>query len=372
MNNEQRPKAPHPSPLTPHQVLNQAEVESLLSGAGATRLRSREKVSRYDPRHTMRVVEDPLRAVRTLHERFGRHFAAALSAFLRSKVEVALVGVDRSTFGQFMLGLDNPSCVCLLKAEPLESDAMASEGRVLASEGRALASGGRKPPGDVNLPKTEPLESKTVLEINPSILYPLIDRLLGGRGETCSMARRPLTEIELRLARRIAGVFLAELRRTWDDVLPLELEVIRIESDPQLVDVAQPGTIVIVIGFALTIGGARGMINLCVPWSSVERIGETFPRNEGVDHESRPAMPASAESTDGEGQSAPVELVVRLCHSRISSGELIGIEVGDIITTETSAHDALIVEVEGIDPFRVRPGVFEGRKAVRIEETPRV
>jgi flagellar motor switch protein FliM len=335
-----------------NEVLSQAEVESLLTGgdAAATHSRSRDKVTRFDPRHTQRVVDDPLRALRTLHERFGRSFATALSELLRSKVEVALVGVDRLTYGQFVLSLDHPNCVSVLKAEPLE--------------GNALASGGRKPPGDVKGPKAEPLEGNAVLEINLSILYPMIDRLLGGRGDTSSIARRPLTDIEQRLARRIAGVFLAELRRTWEnvlplDVFPLDMEVIRVESDPRRVEIASPTAIVVVIGFELTIAGAGGRMNLCIPSSSVEGISDKLSRHGRAD---------DAETIDGKGA---LEFVVRLAHSSISSGELTGLEVGDIITTETSVHRELIVEVEGIGAFHVRPGAFEGRKAVRIADTLR-
>jgi len=314
-----------------NEVLSQAEVESLLKGAdaGTKFVRSRAKITRYDPRHIQRDVDDPLRAIRNLHERFGSHFAAALSALLRSKVEVALVGVDRLTYSQFVSSLDNPNCLNVLNAEPLASE--------------------------------------LVLEINPSILYPIIDRLLGGGGETCTMARRPLTEIEQRLARRITGVFLAELRRTWENVLPLDLELIGVESNPRLVEIAPPGAIVVVFGFELTIGDTRGMMNLCIPLSSIERLGDKLSPNGRAEHDRRQATPASAGSIGGERHGAPLELVVRLAHSRISSGELADLEVGDIITTETNVHSALVVEVEGIAHLRVRPGAFEGRKAVRIE-----
>ncbi|HWC91202.1 MAG TPA: flagellar motor switch protein FliM, partial [Pirellulales bacterium] len=188
-------------------VLSQAEVESLLTamdagvtppaakrpgGPPAIAAKGRDKVSPYDFRRPERVGKEQMRALQTLHEGFGRNFGAALSALLRSIVEVKLTSVDQLTYSEFVFSLENPTCFNLLKADPLEGS--------------------------------------LILDINPSVLYPIIDRLLGGGRETGILTRRPLTEIELRLVSRITSLFLEEMRRAWENVLPLDLKVIRVES----------------------------------------------------------------------------------------------------------------------------------------------
>jgi flagellar motor switch protein FliM len=82
-------------------------------------------------------------------------------------VEVKLTSVDQLTYSEFVFSLENPTCFNLLRAEPLEGN--------------------------------------LILDINPSILYPIIDRLLGGGKDGRPLARRPLTEIELRLVSRITA-----------------------------------------------------------------------------------------------------------------------------------------------------------------------
>ena len=178
------------------EVLSQSEVENLLSameshGAKASTaappagipamaagarppLRPREKVTPYDFKRPERVGKEQMRALQSLHEGFGRNFGAALSALLRSIVEVKLTSVDQLTYGEFVFSLENPTCFNLLRAEPLEGN--------------------------------------LILDINPSILYPIIDRLLGGGKDAGPISRRPLTEIELRLVGRITGLFLQELK----------------------------------------------------------------------------------------------------------------------------------------------------------------
>ena len=86
-----------------------------------------------------------MRALQTLHEGFSRNFGAALSGLLRSIVEVKLTSVDQLTYSEFVFSLENPTCFNLLRADPLEGN--------------------------------------LILDINPSILYPIIDRLLGGGRE---------------------------------------------------------------------------------------------------------------------------------------------------------------------------------------------
>ena len=168
-------------------VLSQAEVENLLSAmasegqhaaAGAARGAAAGRASRGGGRRNP-ARKSALRLQAAGARRQGADAGAAdaargvrpqlrarrFPALLRSMVEVKLTSVDQLTYSEFVFSLENPTCFNLLKAEPLEGN--------------------------------------LILDINPSILYPIIDRLLGGGREAGPLARRPLTEIELRLVSRI-------------------------------------------------------------------------------------------------------------------------------------------------------------------------
>ena len=334
-------------------VLTQAEVESLLGAmatgpepapaaagppAGGERPaapspappRVRERVIPYDFKRPERVGKEQMRALQTLHEGFGRNFAAGLSAMLRSMAEVKLTSVDQLTYSEFVFSLENPTCFNLLKAEPLEGN--------------------------------------LILDINPSILYPIIDRLLGGGREPTIMARRPLTEIELRIVSRITNLFLEELHRAWENVLDLRLEVIRVESNPQLAQIVPPNEVVVVMSFELALGEIRGMMNLCIPYNAIERISGRLSANSWVAYGRRTATPESVEHISQTLRSSLVGLNVRLARTRITAGELVGLRVGDIITTQKDVHTPLLVLVEGVPKFRARPGAYKNHKAIRVEE----
>lgn len=310
-------------------VLTQTEVESLLS-AMAAGPKPREKVSPYDFKRPERVGKEQMRALQTLHEGFGRNFAAGLSALLRSMAEVKLTSVDQLTYSEFVFSLENPTCFNLLKAEPLEGN--------------------------------------LILDINPSIIYPIIDRLLGGGREPTIMARRPLTEIELRIVSRITNLFLDELHRAWENVLDLRLEVIRVESNPQLAQIVPPNEVVVVISFELALGEVRGMMNLCIPYNTIERISGKLSANSWIAYGRRTATPENIEQISQTLRSSLVGINVRLASTRITAAELIGLRVGDVITTEKDIHSPLLVMVAGVPKFRAFAGALKGHKAIRIEQ----
>ena len=329
-------------------VLSQQEVESLLTamqgandsaapaGApGATAPaatpdalpKPREKVTPYDFKRPERVGKEQMRALQTMHEGFGRNFGAALSALLRTIVEVKLTSVDQLTYSEFVFSLENPTCFNLINAAPLEG--------------------------------------QLILDINPSLLFPIIDRLLGG-SSTSPPARRPLTEIELRLVGRITDLFLAEMGAAWENVLELELSIDKVESNPQLVQIVPPNEVVVLISFELTIGEVRGMMNLCLPFNTIERIGGKLSANSWVTYSKKPSTPESIQQISDRLGGSIVELVAELAETNIATADLINLRVGDIIATEKDIHQPLLLEVEGKAKFHASAGAFKGRKAIRV------
>jgi flagellar motor switch protein FliM len=126
---------------------------------------ARVDVQVYDFKRPERVSKDQMRRLEALHEGFGRNFGAALSGYLRTIIEVSVAHIEQLTYSEFIHSLPNPTCFNLLKAEQLEG--------------------------------------QLCLEISPLIIYPIIDRLLGGSNADLFIPQRPLTQIEQRLVQRI-------------------------------------------------------------------------------------------------------------------------------------------------------------------------
>ncbi len=320
-------------------VLSQAEVESLLSAmdkrdqdvvsqATTSRAKNRGKVSPYDFKRPERVGKEAMRSLQTMHEAFGRNFGASLSGLLRTIIDLKLTSVDQLTYSEFVFSLENPTCFNLIDAPPLEG--------------------------------------QLILDINLSLLFPIIDRLLGGGSDPGTPLRRPLTEIELRLVSRITDLFCQELKKAWENVLDLNLAVNRVESNPQLVQIVPPNEVVVLISFELMLGEVRGMMNLCIPYNSIERISSRLLANSWMSYGKKSATAENMRRISTQLNDAKVEVVVDLAETNISTSDLIGLRVGDIIATEKDVAHPLVVSVEGRPKFHAQPGAFKGRKAIQV------
>jgi len=264
-------------------------------------------------------VNSPLmRRLRLLHESMAHEFGAALSVLLRASVKAGLAGVDRITYGQFVYNVATPACFHVLQADPLDA--------------------------------------RPMLEIEPAILHPMIDRLLGGNGDNDPLPHRPLTEIELSLTARIVRLFLQEYCQAWKKVLELKLEILQVEDNPRLLRILPADEMVILASYELFVGQQRGMLRFCWPCKVIERISDQILAEEPSPIH-RPAASSLA------------EIRVTLAQTQITAAEVADLRAGDIIAMETPIDSPVTVSIAGGDRFFGKPGVYRGRKAVRLTQS---
>ena len=333
------------------EVLSQAELETLLSSLEASTVRKASDSSGHplpaphaarfrasnsprlrDLTESDRLPAEQVTALRSLHEGVGRSFSAALTAQLRTVAEVKLAWIEQVTYGEFVGRLHNPTCASVVRAAPLGA--------------------------------------KWILDVNPNVLYAMIDRLLGGGREPGLIALRPLTEIELRLASRITKLFLRELEQAWRRTTELSLAIDRVESNPRLVLSVPSSEVVVLAGFEARINDVRGAMTMCLPAASLAPLAAKLSR--AAEKSSTPGLSDNAiQQTAADPGGASVELVVLLTETKIPTRDLHSLRVGDIIATEQDVGRPLRVTIEGQTAFHAHPGAAQGRKAVRIEEVHR-
>jgi flagellar motor switch protein FliM len=330
-------------------VLSQSEVEALLaaldqSETSEKRVSSKPvvgpvpatadliadqlpgEITLYDFKRPERVGKEHMRALQSIHEGFSRNLGAALSGFLRTIVDVKLVSVDQLTYSEFIFSLENPTCFNVLTCEPLEGH--------------------------------------MVLEINPSIVYPIIDRLLGGGRSDVLIPRRPLTEIETRLVSRIAALAVDGLKAVWSNIIPLRFRTDRIESNPQLVYIVPPNEVIVLISFEIAIGDLRGMMNLCIPFNVIEPVIDKLSTNIWLSY-ARKESP-KRDKVLGNLANAPVEIVAYLGETSITADDLVNLKVGDILPIEKRAGAPMLVTVGGQPKFWGMPKTMNQRVVVQV------
>jgi flagellar motor switch protein FliM len=322
-------------------VLDQSEVDALLaavdSGAveqdksaapGLARTGARTDVQLYDFKRPERVSKDQMRALETLHEGFGRNLGAALSGYLRTIIEVSVARIEQLTYSEFIHSLPNPTCFNLLKAEQLDG--------------------------------------QLCLEISPLIIYPIIDRLLGGSNADLFIPQRPLTQIEQRLVQRITDRATHHLSEAWSNLTKMTFSVCDFESNPQLVQIVPPNETVVVVGFELKMGNRAGTMSLCIPYNVIEPIMGTLAAQNWFSYQRKGGQEDHVRRLTRNVNSAPVEMRAFLAQTTIKMNDLLTLQPGDLITTEKDCHRDVLIQVEGKNKLLGQLGQFRGNRAIRI------
>jgi len=290
--------------------------------------RSQVDVNTYDFKRPERVSKDQMRALEALHEGFGRNFGAALSGYLRTIIEVSVAHIEQLTYSEFIHSLPNPTCFNLLKAEQLDG--------------------------------------QLCLEISPLIIYPIIDRLLGGSNADLFIPQRPLTQIEQRLVQRITDRALTFLSEAWSNLTPLTFTQQDFESNPQLVQIVPPNETVVVIGFELRMGNRAGTMSLCIPYNVIEPVMAQLSAQSWFTYVKRAGGDDSMRKVTKSVSTALVDMRAILARTRISLNDLLTLQPGDLITTEKAVGSEVLVQVEGKNKFFASLGQLRGKRAIQI------
>ena len=283
----------------------------------------------YDFKSPERVSKDQMRALETLHESFSRNYGASLSGFLRTIMEVRVATIEQMTFSEFTQGLPNPTCFNLLTCEPLEGN--------------------------------------MCLEISPLIIYPVIDRLLGGSNADLFIPQRPLTTIELRLVGKILDRAMAALQEAWVGIMHLDFKLRETESNPQLVQIVPPNEVVVVVGFELKMGDRAGTMSLCIPYNVIEPVIDKLSNQTWAAYKRNRTDQRLRHRVADRLGSANLTVKASLADTTIKLNELMNLQAGDIILTSKAASAPLTLLVGSKRKFIGHLGQFKGNRAFKVK-----
>jgi flagellar motor switch protein FliM len=310
----------------------EGEVESQVAEAQIFSRRRRDlenvEIREYDFKRPERISKDQMRALQTLHETFARNFGASLSGFLRTIVEVRIAHAEQMTYSEFIAGLPNPT--------------------------------------SFNLVYADELDGQLCLEVSPLIIYPIIDRLLGGSNQDLFIPQRPMTLIETRLIQRILERAMAALGEAWESIKAIEFKLGEMESNPQIMQIVPPNEVVVVIGFEIKMTNRAGTMSPCVPFNTIDPLIDALSAQNwflhGRTHEDRQWEQLISDRLGD----AELEVAGILAETTITLSDLRHLEVGDLITTEKPSNSPVVVTSGGRPKFLANIGQFRGNRALKI------
>ncbi len=283
----------------------------------------------YDFRQPRLLSHELLRTLHTVHEAFGRRLAVYLSVQLRMLVEVSTRAVEQKTYADFVASSASPSALFIGEAKAIEQ--------------------------------------RFLLEVDPRLALFVAERLFGGTGTLADEAR-PLSQIEQRVAHRLAAHGFADLGTSWGDVAPLALRQVGYEQEAPFVQLLPDDAPVVIVTFEACVREQCAPLRLCYPFSFVHQVmnapGAGRQVSEPPDETPGPVRERYEEAVG----STAVALTAELGRTRLPLGDLLHLAVGDVIPLRRRPTEALPVYVGEHQRFRATAGRSGSRCALRIVE----
>ena len=280
----------------------------------------------YDFRRPDRVSKDQMRTLQSLHESYARQFSTTLTNYLRTFVEIEVVSVDQLTYSEFIMSISNPSCIHLFRMDPIEVTA--------------------------------------IFEMNPALVFFIIDRLFGGLGKSSEHSRE-LTPIEQNVILSIVSRGLENLADAWKHMGDFSPKITGYETNPMFVQIAPPGETMILITFEVQLLKSSGLMSVCFPYAIVEKLF-MFMTSESWITTRVQTTAETRKIVEEEIQDLNVPLSVLIGQTKLTVRDLLQLEKDDILCLDKHKDEDLIVQFGGKSKMAGKSGVVGRKKAVKI------
>ena len=310
-------------------ILNQEEIDSLLGFSLAD-------ISLNDNSGIRAIIDsamvsyERLPMLEIVFDRLVRLMTTSLRNFTSDNVEVSLDRITSVRFGDYLNSIPLPAILAVFKAEEWENFGL--------------------------------------ITVNSSLIYSIIDVLLGGRrGQSAiRIEGRPYTTIETNLVKRMIEVVLADAELAFKPLSPVKFNIDRLETNPRFAAISRSANAAILVRLRIDMEDRGGNVELLLPYATIEPIrdvllqmfmGEKFGRD--------PIWEGHLATEIGQAEIA-VDAV--LYEQKLPLKQLMKLEVGDTLTLELRRDAAVTVRCGDVTLTEGRMGRVGDRVAVRVSK----
>ena len=218
-------------------VLNQDEIDSLL-GFDEEHEDGGDKSGIQAILNSALVSYERLPMLEVVFDRLVRLMSTSLRNFTSDNVEVSLDNIASIRFGDYLNSIPLPAMLSVFKAEEWDNFGL--------------------------------------ITIDSSLIYSIVDVLLGGRRGTAAMRieGRPYTTIERSLVERMVQVMLSDLSAAFEPLSPVTFRFDRLETNPRFATISRPSNAAIVIRLRIDMEDRGGRLEMLLPYATLEPVRE--------------------------------------------------------------------------------------------------
>jgi flagellar motor switch protein FliM len=298
-------------------VLTQEEIDALFRAAwgnnpavgGADGV----QVERWNLHQAGRLRKEQLHSMTQLHEGFARNLSHSLGAYLRDKFEVALVSVEQLAYREFLSRLPDLTYYSSFRLQP------------------SGCSG--------------------ILQIDLSLVFPVIDLLLGGQGQN-EPGGRGVSEIEELILEGVGHIICRELSAVWQP-LGVEVGFEQRQEAAQMLRILPAQEKTLTLSFEVTLPASHGMLNLAIP----AVVSNALLRKLSTDlvYQRPREAPRQQESLRRRLQDCGVEMVLGTPVLPVNLRRLLELRPGGVLVLRRRIEEPATLRLGGRDTWWARP-----------------
>ncbi|RUT33123.1 flagellar motor switch protein FliM [Arsenicitalea aurantiaca] len=307
-------------------TLNQEEIDSLLgfdADAGNVNLAGVQALI-----NSALVSYERLPMLEIVFDRLVRLSTTSLRNFTSDNVEVSLESISSVRFGDYLNSIPLPAVLSVIRAEEWDNFAL--------------------------------------LTVDSSLLYSMIDVLLGGRrtAGTVRVEGRPYTMIEMALARRMIEVVLEDTQRAFEPLAQVHFRLDRLETNPRFAAISRPANAAILIELRIEMDDRGGKIEMLLPYATIEPIREQLLQMFMGEKFGRDTIWESHLAT--EIHAAEVEVEAVLHEVEVPLSRLLNMKAGDTVMLDRSPSDPVTLRCGDVDLTEAIMGHINDHVSVRV------
>jgi len=313
-------------------VLNQDEIDSLLGfdmdGDG-----SGEKSGIKAIINSALVNYERLPMLEVVFDRLVRMMTTSLRNFTSDNVEVSLDNITSIRFGDYLNSIPLPAILSVFRAEEWDNYGL--------------------------------------IMVDSSLIYSIVDVLLGGRRGTAAMRieGRPYTTIERNLVERMVSVILADMSAAFEPLSPVNFRQERVETNPRFATIARPANAAILIKLRIDMEDRGGRLELLLPYATLEPVRELLLQMFMGEKFGRDSIWENHLAT--ELWATEVDIQAVLDEQELSLNKILALEVGDTVMLNASPSSPVTLRCGGIGMVSGKMGRSGQNIAVKVDKTLR-
>ncbi len=219
--------------------------------------------------------------------------------------------------------------------------------------------------GLIGVARLDPLKAGGLMIFDAELSFSLLEMVLGGTsGGKFTIFERAMTAIEMSVVRGVIADVCPDLRKALAPLEKVDVSLIKVETNPRLVNIVTPDAPILVTRFTVAIDNFSGTMTLAIPHATLEPLREKLKESMLGGGGQRDGLWASRMHQElGE-----TEMEVSACLGNINLlvRDILNFEVGDVIDLGCDPNTPLSVHVESKPKFYALPGLKNGKKAVRL------